>query len=261
MTIDGTTQPGATPGGASFPANVDSSLAIQISGSALLGADDDGLSIVTGADGTEIRGLSFTDFTGSSSEAIVIWASSNNLLAGNHFGVDATGLVAAANRLHLYVGSTSTGNRIGGTAAADRNLFSASTSAAIMLDGDGVIGTIVQGNDFGLLGDGSAGSTGWYAIAANGTSTGAIGGTAAGAGNRFANGLAASRRLATPPSRRSATRSGPTRSPASTSRGTVRRPTTPRTSTQAPTTCSTSRCRPVRMPAPRPSRSLRRARR
>ena len=188
VTLDGTTQTGATANTGDFPSNINSSLTVRLSGASATGTDIDGLILTTGSSGSVIRGLSITDFTQASDEAIVIWDSSNNVVAGNHIGVGPAGTTVMGNRAAIFIGSTSSSNRIGGTSAGDRNLIAGSTEGGIVLSGAGATGTLIEGNDFGLLGDGTAAGNGWFSVASGGGATATVGGTAAGAGNRFANG-------------------------------------------------------------------------
>ncbi|MGH1488959.1 MAG: beta strand repeat-containing protein, partial [Acidimicrobiales bacterium] len=179
VAIDGTTQAGAAPSTNSFPNPVNSSLAIRLAVS-----DSIGLHLSAGSSGSEIRGLAITA-TGSNHTSIGISDSSNHVIAGNHFGVTADGLTALANDTSIHVFSSAAGNRIGGSAPADRNLFTHSTYSDISVSGASS-GTIIQGNDLGFYsGGGSAAVGGSYGIVQWGGSTGSlIGGDGAGEGNR-----------------------------------------------------------------------------
>ncbi len=187
VTIDGTTQPGATANSSAFPANLNSSLAIRLSGALLTGSNEDGLALNTGSDGSVIRGLSITDFDDYNDEAIVIWNSSNNVVTGNHLGVDPSGATAAGNTAGVWIGLNSVDNRIGGTTPAERNLLAGNSALAIGSSGTGATGTLIQGNDIGVLANGGAAGNGPNAIVIYGGATATVGGTAAGAGNRIAN--------------------------------------------------------------------------
>jgi len=100
-----------------------------------------------------VRGLAFTDFT---RPAIQFGESgfsfgNANAVEGCYFGVDATGtnvtLIALSdpqNRAHIV--SHGNFNRIGGTNAAARNLFTGHNGSGVLLHGQS---NVVQGNFFG----------------------------------------------------------------------------------------------------------------
>ena len=191
VTLDATTQSGATANTAAFPANVNSSLAVRLSGSLLTGTDEDGLGIAgSGADGSVIRGFSITDFDDLQDEAILIWDSSNNVIAGNHIGVGPSGTTTGGNTGALYLGgAVAADNRIGGTSPADRNLVAGNLDYGIGL-GASVADLLIQGNDIGLLANGTPAANGAYQVFAQDGATAVVGGTTAGSGNRIANGYA-----------------------------------------------------------------------
>jgi len=83
VTIDGTTQPGYTAG----------SLVIELDGTSA-GAGVHGLSIISGGDGTTIRGLVINRF---SANGIDINSSGGNTIQNNYIGTDATATVGLGN--------------------------------------------------------------------------------------------------------------------------------------------------------------------
>ncbi len=163
LTIDGSTEPdfGGTP-------------VIELNGSAT-GAGVDGL--VVAADDVEIRGLAINRF---GADGIEVDASAGTIvIAGNHLGVDHSGLVARPNGergVDLQSGSGPT--TVGGTNPADRNIVSGNTT-----DGITVFGTnnnIVIGNLIGTDITGTSpipnGSDGvWVANGSSGTRIGQVG--------------------------------------------------------------------------------------
>ncbi|MCP5027828.1 MAG: hypothetical protein GY929_16255, partial [Actinomycetia bacterium] len=186
ITIDGTSQSGASAATSVSPAAIDSSLAIELSGTAMPGAEM-ALQLVAGSSGSEIRGLAISGFDGGTTAyAIGVQASSDNVIAGNHLGVSASGATEGANYIGVRIEGASTGNRIGGSLAADRNLFTAHDYAHIDIGGAGATGTTIQGNDFGLLGGGAdaVGATPTGITVWNGSSGTLIGGSDPAAGNR-----------------------------------------------------------------------------
>jgi hypothetical protein len=171
--IDGWTQPGfaGTPlielSGASVPLNTNA------------------LTLGAGSGGSTIRGLIINRYAGTGA-TIRCFGSSNNVIVGNYLGTDPTGTAtfgAGARGLGIFIQTS--GNRVGGTALADRNLISGNQPDGIQITGAGATGNLVQGNYIGLdvggtvdLGNVNTG------IAIYGSATNnLVGGTAAGAGN------------------------------------------------------------------------------
>ncbi len=113
--------------------------------------------------------------------------SDNNTITGNFIGTDTSGTLDRGNAnaqvsVGLFTGVENfTGNRIGGTALADRNVLSGG-AFGVQLTNDS-FGTLIQGN---LIGTGKTGSNAIpnsnAGIANGGTGT-VIGGGTAGAGN------------------------------------------------------------------------------
>ena len=125
--IDATTEPGYAGApvvelvGAAFPGN--------------------GIEITSG--GSTIRGLAIGGFD----TAIAIQGgASGNVIAGDYIGTDASGAIARGNRTGVFIDSNS-GNRIGGTSAADRNVISANGTG--VLTRSHTINNVVQGNYIG----------------------------------------------------------------------------------------------------------------
>ncbi|MEX2236090.1 MAG: thrombospondin type 3 repeat-containing protein [Dehalococcoidia bacterium] len=111
---------------------------------------DRGLFITAG--GSTIGGLVINHSAGA---GLNIATNGSNIIAGNYIGTDATGTaVGNAGSLGIVVQTGSTGNIIGGTTAADRNVISGNTEDAIILTGSG--GHFVRGNYIGTDKDGIA---------------------------------------------------------------------------------------------------------
>lgn len=120
------------------------------------------------------------------------------IVHGNIFGSDYTGNVSHpqfdnANGVMLLVVNN---NTIGGTTAAERNIFGSSTVSAMGGSGVSIIGganNTVQGNYIGVGADGTTALPNIRGIIMVGTGTenNLIGGTATGAGNIIANNAAA----------------------------------------------------------------------
>lgn len=166
VTIDGNTQPG-------------------FAGSPIIEIDSTNLTnglVVNGGNST-IRGLVINRAPGPGSGTIQLQTGGNNIIEGNFIGTDISGTAASTNNSIGVFAFGSSGNRIGGTVAASRNLISGNTDGLFFVFGSS--GNVVQGN---LIGTDITGTT---AIGNGVTGVGAgpidnnqtIGGTAAGARN------------------------------------------------------------------------------
>ena len=167
VVIDATTQPGyaGTP-------------LIELNGSAIGGFFDGAISIRAG--GTTVRGLAIGRFTAALT-AIFIRDCNNNVIQGNHLGVDATGTVARPNPRGILTFNSSN-NLIGGTTAAARNVISGNFSEGMEIQGSN---NVIQGNFVGTNAAGTEAipnSTG-VSISVPSSINNVIGGTAPGAGN------------------------------------------------------------------------------
>ena len=131
--IDATTQPG-------FSGEPIIELDFSLPGAALV----DGLRLRSNSDGSTIRGFIFN---GMQSEDPIKIDSSDNKVVGNWFGLDSTGTVAignADNGIHL---SSSNNNIIGGSTAADRNVFAGNANENIRISKSS--NNIILGNYIG----------------------------------------------------------------------------------------------------------------
>ena len=129
VVIDGTTQPGFT-----------NRPVIELNGAAA-GSSAAGLRLLAG--NSTVRGLAINRF---GAEAIRIQSPGTNLIAGNFIGTDVTGLLPRGNANGVYITSAS-GNIIGGTNSADRNLISANADTGVLLQNAGA--NVVLGNFVG----------------------------------------------------------------------------------------------------------------
>ncbi|MEJ2889874.1 hypothetical protein [Actinomycetospora aeridis] len=182
VTVDGYTQPGATPNTRS--AGSDAELGVEIAG-----GDDvagNGLTLADGSGGSTVRGLVVNGFTGTvatGNGAGVKVESDGNTIAGNVLGLDADGETAAPNRT-AGVLVTGQGNTVGGGAAADRNVVSGNGNrlnlqspvpvgtAGVYLRGGGARANTVDNNIIGPSASGdpvlTRGSTGPSLVQGNG---------------------------------------------------------------------------------------------
>ena len=164
VTIDGTTQGGWV-----------SAPIVELNGAVTAGAD--GLNLQGGgSDGSTIRGLVINRFDAS---AIAVF-SQNNVIAGNYMGTDLSGTLASPNGVGVFIGNS--GNRVGGTVPADRNIISGNTTDGIQILG---FANDVQGNYIGLDVNGAIdlGNNNQGVAIFQGGSNNTIGGSVAGARN------------------------------------------------------------------------------
>ena len=146
LTVDAATQFGASPNTAAAPNGLDGTLVVELDGSGA-GAGVRGLDLQATS---TIRGLVINRFT---DKGIVIRSTANgSVIAGNSIGTTVDGTTAAGNGdagIRLEGGS----NRIGGTAAGDRNLISGNVDG-IYAQGADADGNQIQGNLIGTTADG-----------------------------------------------------------------------------------------------------------
>jgi titin len=168
-TVDGSTQPGYA--GAPL---------IELDGSHVSGTASSGGLYIFGT-GITVRGLIINGFTGSQ----VLMEGSDDILAGNYIGTDATGTRAvqgdpgiAGNGVRIMNGID---NTIGGTTAADRNLISGNVTG-VSIGGYLAHGNVVEGNYIGTDATGTQALANTFGVAIEANAN-TVGGTAAGAGN------------------------------------------------------------------------------
>ena len=129
VTIDGTTQPGFA-----------GSPVVELNGNMM---PVDGLFITAG--NSTVRGLVLNRFSNSGIFSIT---NGNNIIEGNFIGTDVTGNVALGNDAGVRILFTAN-NRVGGTAAAARNLISGNSIRGIDISFSGANDNVVEGNFIG----------------------------------------------------------------------------------------------------------------
>ena len=130
----------------SFAANANRP-AVELNGN---GNTFDGLVLAPGSDGSTIRGLSVFNF-GSGSHVGIRVQSAGDTLEGNYVGLRADGTTTLASNFGIVVESS--GNTIGGTTAAARNVLSGNINAGLLLQGSNnvVIGNYIGTDATGTL--------------------------------------------------------------------------------------------------------------
>ena len=167
LTIDGTTQPGF----AGVPL-------IELNGSSGP-ALSNGL-LITASD-CVIRGLVINRWKG---DGIEIQGGANNVVEGCYIGVSLNGSSDQGNSLSGVFISGSVNNRIGGPAAAQRNVISGNEDHGVRIEGAAATGNVIQGNYLGLNAAGAAALRNTdHGVSVEGAVNTTIGGTVEGAGN------------------------------------------------------------------------------
>jgi uncharacterized delta-60 repeat protein len=140
VTIDGYTQPGASPN--TWANGENAVLLIELNGSSA-GANASGLNLA--ANNCAVRGLVINRFSGN---GISMQVGASNSITGNFIGTDASGSVALGNAGNGVYAETA-GNLIGGTNRSDRNVISGNGYAGIQLQGTASSNNVIAGNLIG----------------------------------------------------------------------------------------------------------------
>jgi len=155
-TIDGYSQPGASPNSLSVGDNA--VITVELAGD-LAGASVNGLSFGSSASGSLLRGLAINRF----SNYQVVLQSDSTIVSGNFIGTDPLGTSAYNVGAGLLVVSAN-GVTIGGAGAADRNIISlgSGTFDAMLLNLD--TNTTVRNNYIGTSASGMLGLGNYYGV-------------------------------------------------------------------------------------------------
>lgn len=148
VTLDGFSQPGATPN--SLADGFNGNLQIHLDGVAAPN-NTDGLQVVT--QGVTIRGLAIERFRGDGIELGP--TSAGAVLEGNIIGLGPDGADAGQTGSGVLVNGSS-GHRIGGVTAAARNVISGNNRSGIELSGIGAKEIRIEGNWIGVGLDGTS---------------------------------------------------------------------------------------------------------
>ena len=151
VTIDGYTQPGASPNTNSLALGAgalgsNAVLLIELDGSQLSSPLDDGLRIEAGS--STVRGLVINRFPANGIELSI---GDGNVIEGNLLGTDPGGTLDRGNaQAGVEVLGGSGNNRIGGTSAAARNVIAGNTGPQIrILPFTADLANVIQGNFIG----------------------------------------------------------------------------------------------------------------
>ena len=181
VVIDGYTQTGASVNTQANGSNA--VLVVELDGTQA-GAGAAGLSLQSA--GSTVRGLVVNRFDGDGI-ALSGAGATNNTVEGNFIGTNAAGTVGLGNGANGILVDAASGNRIGGTTAAARNLVSGNNSEGVRISNNTATANLVQGNLIGTDAAGAAAipNNGAGVQLLNGASNNQVGGAIAGAGNRI----------------------------------------------------------------------------
>ncbi|TAK54747.1 MAG: hypothetical protein EPO22_15180 [Dehalococcoidia bacterium] len=167
VTIDATSQPGfsGTP-------------LIELNG-ANAGSTTDGLLVTGGA--AAISGLVINRFSSNGIE--LAGSSTGSAVTGCYIGTNVAGSAASANGNAGVLLHATSGNAIGGTTQAERNVVSGNTGPGIQLTGLGASGNTIAGNYIGVTASGAAALGNNRGVYIDAGSNNTIGGMSGGARN------------------------------------------------------------------------------
>ncbi|MGB5741214.1 MAG: DUF4347 domain-containing protein, partial [Sedimenticolaceae bacterium] len=166
--------------GSSEPDYVANTPVVRVDG-ASAGGGVSGFTFASASDGSTLRGLMITRFTG---DGVLVQAGADNItIAGNWIGTSGTGSIGVGNA-DDGIDLRGAGAIIGGTGPDDRNVITDSGDEGIDIVGTGITGHQILGNYIGVDPDGSTGNgnadVGIAIISGSGNT---IGGTTAAARN------------------------------------------------------------------------------
>ncbi len=181
-TIDGYTQPGASPATPSAPAVI----LIEINGINITA--NNGLNILSA--NNVVRGLAINRF-GLVGIAIGYAEAQGNVIAGNYLGLDAGGNQERGNGYNgVFIGYGAQNNTIGGDEPAERNVIADNGWEGVSIYGAGTDGNVVSGNYIGSFFSGGVGPGNGFGVRIyGGASYNVVGGDTAGERNVIASNL------------------------------------------------------------------------
>jgi hypothetical protein len=143
-----------------------------------------GIYIYNGANNT-VGGTTAADrnvISGNFEGVEVYYFAQNNRILGNYIGTDATGTKVVANKVGIDIYLCS-GNTIGGTTAAERNLISGNTDTGVNIFRSGSPDNVVEGNYIGTDLTGTLALGNGTGVVLSSSTKNEIGGTVGGARN------------------------------------------------------------------------------
>jgi len=145
VVIDGYTQPGASAN--TLAVGSDAVLKIQLDGVNV--PNSHGLNLVSGSNGSTIRGLAIYRFTDSVLIIAGIRTEVPAVITGNYLGTDATGAASSLGNSNGVIATAGGNSRIGGTTPQERNVISGNNARGIWIK-DGSAFNQILGNYIGL---------------------------------------------------------------------------------------------------------------
>jgi CSLREA domain-containing protein len=166
-------------------------IGINAAGSLALGNGNQGVRMVAGTTNNTIGGTTAgagNVISGNGNDGVEITGAgvTGNIVAGNYIGINAAGTAPVGNAVFgVSITAGATGNTIGGTVAAARNVISGNGQFGIIMAGATTSGNQIQGNYIGTnaAGNGALPNVQHGITVRGGATNNTIGGTAAGAGN------------------------------------------------------------------------------
>jgi CSLREA domain-containing protein/uncharacterized repeat protein (TIGR01451 family) len=135
-----------------------------------------------GGDTAEARNL----ISGNGFGVRIAGSSAGTVIQGNSIGPGLSGSSSIGSGSGVYLEQQVTATLIGGTGVGHGNLISGNLGPAVQVNGNQVLGTVIQGNLIGTAADGSSPLGNGYAVSANNTVGLQVGGADPGAANTIA---------------------------------------------------------------------------
>ena len=161
----------------------------DLTGTAKLGNNDDGVAILGGASGNTVGGTSSGSanvISGSNNSGVYLYGggTSGNVVLGNLIGTDKTGTAEIGNVFGVYIGFGASENTVGGTTSGAANVISANFEG-VYLGYSGTSGNVVLGNLIGtdINGTANLGNTNDGVLILNNATANTVGGSSSGAAN------------------------------------------------------------------------------
>ncbi|HNB64921.1 MAG TPA: DUF4347 domain-containing protein, partial [Rhodocyclaceae bacterium] len=160
--ISGNSNDGVSINGASLNTVIGNIVGLNAAGTAALGNGAQGIGIWGGAAQNTVGGTSAglrNVISGNLGDGIRLDASTNNTVAGNYIGLASDGSTAVGNgEVGVNITNGATGNLIGGSTSASRNVISGNTQYGIYVDAQigATANTTIQNNYLGTNAAGSA---------------------------------------------------------------------------------------------------------